>query len=73
MEELKEFVNSVEQELYKEKHTSVLKVEAEDNYFTLSPTMENDATLLRFETEPMLVELERKQVAYQMFLLKKYS
>lgn len=73
MEELKKFVNSVEQELYKEKHTSVLKVEAEDNYFTLSPTMENDATLLRFETEQMLVELERKQVAYQMFLLKKYS
>lgn len=73
MEELKKFVNSVEQELYKEKHTSVLKVEAEDNYFTLSPTMENNATLLRFETEQMLVELERKQVAYQMFLLKKYS
>ena len=31
MEELKEFVNSVEQELYKEKHTSALKVEAEIN------------------------------------------
>lgn len=57
MEELKEFVNSVEQELYKEKHTSVLKVEAEINYFTLSPTMENDATLLRFETDHYIMEV----------------
>ena len=57
MEELKEFVNSVEQELYKEKHTSVLKVEAEVNYFTLSPTMENDATLLRFETDHYIMEV----------------
>lgn len=57
MEELKEFVNSVEQELYKEKHTSALKVEAEINYFTLSPTMENDATLLRFETDHYIMEV----------------
>ena len=57
MEELKEFVNSVEQELYKEKHTSVLKVEVEINYFTLSPTMENDATLLRFETDHYIMEV----------------
>ncbi|EPM6861572.1 hypothetical protein ACTPGT_002522 [Enterococcus hirae] len=57
MEELKEFVNSVEQELYKEKHTNVLKVEAEVNYFTLSPTMEDDATLLRFETDHYIMEV----------------
>lgn len=47
----------MEQELYKDKHTSVLKVEAEVNYSTLSSTMENDATLLRFETDHFIIEV----------------
>lgn len=57
MEELGYFVNSVEQELYNEKQTSVLKVEAKVNYYTLLPKMENNSTLLRFETEHYIMEV----------------
>lgn len=57
MEELGYYVNSVEQELYNEKQTSVLKVEAKVNYYTLLPKMENNSTLLRFETDQYIMEV----------------